>query len=689
VSSPARRWGLLALAGVLTASLGWLALGPAPLPALAGWETLDTRWGTYLSERQWGTPHEAVDGNGWGLDPLEAIRRDYRYGEDGIAGLTDRDGTFNLGWALWDGEQPRITERLFGRSNPGGAHGEEIVDQRVFGANTPTSSYTSQVLRYPNASLAFEVTLEQARADSVSGVLRATARNTADAAGSLDLLLKGWFHDAQRVVELIDDGILLHGPSSVVALVGADPDGSAVVAAKRDLDRQLRGGGLSGSGPGHIGALARHLELAGGASGQAVFAWAEAETAAAAEEQARALLADAEGVLSARRDEASRVFAGEVTDHQPLYRQALMSLLWSQSLYTWDGASDYDPAWAGKVAADDVLIMPDKWEFPWLATWDTGFQAVTAALIDPQLGADQLRFLFSDRWQQPDGHLPCAEWVMATECPPVFAWSAWRVFQAGAGDDFLDEVRPGLERLYEYWWQHLAVEPSGLFSGGFLGMDNLPRAPGRAQADASGWMAFFATHLALIEEELGDAGRAAELRADAERIGQAINASLWDEATGFYYDQDSAPGELIRTPSYSGLIPLIAGIVPEQRRVRLLDALRDPVQFATPYGIRSVSRQSLLYEPGYASAGGVNSNWRGPIWVPINYLLVEALADIDPALSADLRQRVVDMVEADWSATGRLHEYFDAESGAGLGADAQAGWTALVANLIAEGWPAD
>ena len=91
--------------------------------------------------------------------------------------------------------------------------------------------------------------------------------------------------------------------------------------------------------------------------------------------------------------------------------------------------------------------------------------------------------------------------------------------------------------------------------------------------------------------------------------------------------------------------------------------------------------------PGTAGHG-VNSNWRGPVWVPINYLLVEALTDIDPSLAEDVRDRVVNNVEADWRLTGRLHEFFDGDTGKGLGADEQAGWTALVANLIREAWPA-
>jgi hypothetical protein len=680
--------GMLVLAVGLVAAGAWFAIGPGAGPNLAAWDQLDTRWGTYLSERQWGTPHEAVNGDGWGLSYLDAVRREYAYGEDGIAGMTDRSGTFNIGWAVWDGKQVRVAERLFGWSNPQGDHGEAIVDKRAFGSNTPTSSYASYVLTYPNSSPRYEITFEEARADDHSGVLRATARNTSEEAAPLDVVLKGWFHDPSLRAELDGDVLVLHGPDSVVAIVGSDLAGAQVSEEKAALDRNLRDGGLAGGGPGHIGALQNHLELETKTSASVTFAWAEAGDAEAASARARELLGDAGATLEFRQSEADGLFRGEVTDHEAVYRQALMSMLWSQSLYTWDGASSYDPAWDGKVAADDVLIMPDKWEFPWLATWDTGFQAVAASLIDPQLAADQLRFILSDRWQQPDGHLPCAEWVMQTECPPVFAWSAWRVYQAGAGTGFLEDVYPGLQRLYDYWWQQLAVQPDGLFTGGFLGMDNLPRADGRAQADASAWMAFFARNLAQIADELGRP-EAATYHADVDRIAQAVNDNLWSDQTGFYHDQDRREGTLILTKSYSGLIPLIAGIVPSDRLPAVLASLGDESQLLSPYGIRSVSADSVLYQPGYATESWVNSNWRGPVWLPINYLLVQALSEADPQLADTVRQRVVDAVEADWQATGRFHEYFDADTGEGLGADEQTGWTALVANLIVEGWPAD
>jgi glycogen debranching enzyme len=376
-----------------------------------------------------------------------------------------------------------------------------------------------------------------------------------------------------------------------------------------------------------------------------------------------------------------------VMEHEALFGQALSGLLWSRSFYRWDGSSSRAPEWAGTVDARDVLIMPDKWEFPWLASWDTAFHAVTATLIDPTMAADEIRFILSDRWQQPDGHVPCAEWVMADECPPIFAWAAWRIFEAGGDGAFLEGVYPSLARHYAYWWDAKAVEPRGLFTGGFLGMDNLPRGGGRAaQADASAWMALFAADLARIARELGDEAAAERYDADRSTIAAAVDATLWDPETRFYHDLN-ASGQHLQVPSYSGLVPLIAGIVPAERVGPLLEALRDEDRFLSPGGIRSVDATHPIYTPAYA-AGRVNSNWLGPVWVPLQYLLIHALEEVDPALASDVRDRVVTNVKRQWLATGRLWEYYDGDTGVGLGADAQAGWTALVANLIVEGWPA-
>ena len=199
-------------------------------------------------------------------------------------------------------------------------------------------------------------------------------------------------------------------------------------------------------------------------------------------------------------------------------------------------------------------------------------------------------------------------------------------------------------------------------------------------------MAAFATDMAGIASELSDTETSARYWIDRGRIQQQINARLWDEETGFYYDLNSQ-GEFIKLKSYSGLIPLIARVVPPERIPLVLAALRNEDQFLSVGGIRSMSADLPVYKPGLAGKS-VNSNWLGPVWVPINYLLINALNDIDPPLAADIRQRVVMNIETSWQETGRFYEFFDGDNGEGLGADSQTGWTALVANLIHEGWPA-
>jgi len=675
-----------------------------PEPDLAGltpWHQLDRRWGTYLSEREWGTPREDLNGNGWGRSATTASDDEYRFFDDGIAGLSDDQGEFRIGWAFWDGQEPRVTERFDGASNPQGVNGETILEDRVHHESSPTHSYERMTYRYPFEQPRFSIELQSAKIDSETMVLRATATNTSADPGTLHLVLKGWLaEDAPVTAET--GGLILHGESSRVAIAGDEVDDWLITSERSALDERLRGPGLHGGGSGHIGLLSYALEMASGESRDVIIGIAESagqpeasvevgsgsgQTDGAAMARATVALERATEVLELRAMEAMEIFSGEVGAHEPLYRQALMGLLWSESFYRWDGTSGVAPEWAGRVDARDVLIMPDKWEYPWIASWDSAFHAVTAALIDPQLGADQLRFLLSDRWQQPDGHVPCAEWVMDVECPPIFAWAAWRVFQAGADRSFLEELYASLQRQYDYWWKTLAIGPRGLFTGGFMGMDNLPRPNAAAQADASAWMALFAADLARMADELGDPAAAQRYRTDRSVIADAVNAHLWEQERGFYFDLDTSTERLFTVRSYSGLIPLVAGIVPADRLPRILDALRDEDAFLSPGGIRSLDASSPVYEPGYA-ARGVNSNWLGPVWVPLQLLLVDALTEVDPTLATDIRQRVVTNVEREWLETGRLWEYYDGDTGEGLGADAQAGWTAAVANLIAEGWPA-
>jgi mannosyl-oligosaccharide glucosidase len=217
-----------------------------------------------------------------------------------------------------------------------------------------------------------------------------------------------------------------------------------------------------------------------------------------------------------------------------------------------------------------------------------------------------------------------------------------------------------------------------------MGMDNIPRPghPDEEEADLSGWVAFFARDMARIADEIGQPDRADFYREEYKRIVAQINAQLWDETTGFYYDRN-AHGFLLEK-SYAGLIPFIAGAPDAAQTDRIVEHLSNPAEFWTDYGIRSLSADSAIYEPGYSESGWKNSNWRGPIWLPVNYLLVQRLAETHPTLADQLREALIANVEAQWRATSRFWEYYDAETGQGLGADHQTGWTALVANLVYE-----
>jgi hypothetical protein len=703
--------GLFAVVALAAVAFSFLAPAQPDKINLVPRDELDDRWGSFLSEREWGTPREALNGSGWGLLWNNAITTDYRFGEDGIAGFSDSNGEFNLGWAFWDGAEEHVTERFRGLGNPQSPDGEQITDDRVYHENEPHHAYQRLTYNYPSETHWFSIELETARFDSSTMTMVATVTNTTSEARTLDVVFKAWLGPT-GVVEPVTHGLVLHGATSSVAVVGDAPSEWQISADKGALDADLRGDGLTESGSGNIGALAYRLEIPAGSDKVIRIGIAEdpaapqqaqlhtigvtAATSDAAVTQAATILAESAQIVAGRRDESAGVFAGAVGEHESLYRQALMSTIWNETYYQWDGSSSVDNSYAGLIDAHDVLIMPDKWEYPWPASWDGAFQAVTATLIDPQLAEDQLRFFLSDRWQQPDGHIPCAEWVMDAECPPVFAWAAWRIYEATHDTQFLRDIYPALQSNYDYWWNTYALgntkagDPQAgpaLFSAGFLGMDNLPRPiAATAQADASAWMAFFARDMARIASELHDPDTSQRYWIDRGRIQEAINSNLWDVASGFYYDQ-GRNGSLYTHKSYAGLVPLIAGVVPPERLPPILSALRDPNQFLSPAGIRSLAADDPLYLAGVGGRG-VNSNWRGPVWVPLNYLLAEALMDVDPSLATDVRNRVVESVESDWTSTGRLHEFFDGDTGAGLGADNQAGWTALVANMIAEGWPA-
>ena len=516
-------------------------------------------------------------------------------------------------------------------------------------------------------------------------------------------------------------------------------------------------------------------------------------------------------------------------DARSVQRQAFANLLWSKQFYHYvveqwlkgDPAMPPPPAerLSGRnrtwkhVFNDDVLSMPDKWEYPWYAAWDMAFHTVTMSLIDPDFAKRQLEVFLREWYQSPNGQLPAYEWEFSDVNPPVHPWACWRVFKIdkklrGQPDyEFLESTFHKLLMNFTWWVNRKDSQGNNIFEGGFLGLDNigvfdrskpLPTGGFIEQADGTAWMAFYCLIMLRIAGELTPHDRSYEDIASkffehflyiASAINQIGDGGLWDETDGFYYDQWRLPdgrNTPLRVRSLVGLIPLFAVSVlsadeidampgfkrrmqwfvqhrpdlcrdlasltregVEERRLlsmvrpsklkRILSVMLDENEFLSPHGIRALSRfhkdhpfilqadgheYRVDYEPAESSTGmfGGNSNWRGPVWFPVNFLMIESLqryhhyfgdelkvecptgSGVELNLSqvaTELSRRMSRIFLRDqrgrrpvFGGCGKFqtdphfrdhilfYEYFHGDNGAGIGASHQTGWTALVAKLL-------
>ncbi len=237
---------------------------------------------------------------------------------------------------------------------------------------------------------------------------------------------------------------------------------------------------------------------------------------------------------------------------------------------------------------NDVLSVPDNWEFPWFASWDLAFHTITLAMIDPEFAKSQLILLMREWYMHPNGQLPAYEWAFSDVNPPVQAWAAFRIFQIerrmkGKGDrKFL--VRAFHKLLINFTWWVNRKDPDGMnvFEGGFLGLDNigvfdrsapLPGGGHLEQSDGTAWMAMYALNMLGIALELAKEDPAYEDVAikfleHFVYISQAMNNAagegieLWDEQDGFYYDVLHLPDgshHYLRTRSSGGNVAALRG----------------------------------------------------------------------------------------------------------------------------------
>ncbi|MBJ6143177.1 glucosidase [Hymenobacter sp. BT559] len=547
--------------------------------------------------------------------------------------------------------------------------------------------------------------------------------------------------------------------------------------------------------------------------------------------------ADFEHLVAARQQESDDFYnciQERLTDPDArnVQRQAFAGMLWSKQFYYYDVSQwlDGDPAMpppspqrrASRNANwrhlhnQDLVSMPDKWEYPWYAAWDLAFHCIPLAMVDSGFAKNQLRLLIKDRYLHPSGQLPAYEWNFSDVNPPVHAWATWRVYQMdkkrnnGQGDrDFLERLFHKLVLNFTWWVNRKDRDERNIFEGGFLGLDNigvfdrsapLPTGGKIEQSDGTSWMAMYALNLMRMALELAKenpvyqemAGKFFEhflYIADAMTRGGDGKFNLWDDEDQFYYDVLHTPDNArtkLKVRSIVGLIPLFAvEIVDEEllnsmplfarrawwlvtnrphlaqlvsrwqepgkgarhllslmRRSRLKALLRrmlDETEFLSEYGIRALSRYHhehpyvyragktdfvVQYLPGESDSGmfGGNSNWRGPVWFPINFLIVESLQrfhsyygdsfkveyptrsgnlltlnEVADALAGRLNKLLLKDAEGRRPAFGDnellqtdphfrdyllFHEYFHGDDGHGLGATHQTGWTGLIAKLL-------
>lgn len=539
-----------------------------------------------------------------------------------------------------------------------------------------------------------------------------------------------------------------------------------------------------------------------------------------------------ENIFTTRKQEADDFYAAILPkkmseDMTRIQRQALAGLLWSKQYYHFDierwlnssdGISEVSPIkQSGRnhdwkhLKNQDIISMPDKWEYPWYAAWDLAFQCISMAVVDPTFAKHQLLLIMREWYMKPDGQLPAYEWNFSDVNPPVHAWAAMQVYhiekkQKGTGDiNFLKKIFQKLLINFTWWINRKDKNGNNIFEGGFLGLDNIGvfnrsfHFQGEMQleqADGTSWMGTYA--LDMMDMALEIAMHDSSFEDTATKffehfvlIAESLNEHhLWNEEDKFFYDVLNVPGSnpiSLRTKSIVGLTSLFAvstidkkaldklndfkkritwfenyrkknnkfwpneerrdgdaillSLVRQDRLVYLLERLLDEEEFLSPGGIRALSKyheknpysvqvdgnwHTIQYDPGDSTSDifGGNSNWRGPVWMPINFLIIQSIRKYGefygdsllvecPTRSGnkmnlcqvadELTRRVISLFEKDGEGNRRFngeynwfykqpgnehlvlfYEYFHGDGGKGLGASHQTGWTALVAELISE-----
>ncbi|MEO1760977.1 MAG: glucosidase [Cyanobacteria bacterium J06629_18] len=863
-----------------------------------------TRWGPYVSERQWGTVREdySEDGSAWDyFSHQQSLHRAYRWGEDGIAGICDNHQRLCFALAFWNEADPIIKEKMFGLSGSQGNHGEDVKEYYFYLDNTPTHSYMKYLYKYPQGEYPyadlveenqrrgfvepeyelldtgifeedkyFDIFIEYAKKTDEDILIQVTAYNRGDKEKPLHVLPTLWFRntwswcddiqkpqlkvysqkDSYSIIEASHSSLgkrwlYCNNPQELLftenetnnkLLFGKENDSTYV---KDGINNYVVNGDKNTVNPDKVGtkfSAYYQLSIPPGESRTIELRFCNSNSL-------QQPFAEFENIFNQRKQEADEFYhwinPHEISeDQRRIQRQAFAGMLWTKQFYYYviedwlqGDPNHLNPPESRKNARnsewkhlfnDDIISMPDKWEYPWYAAWDLAFHLIPLAVLDPDFAKLQLSRLTREWYMHPNGQIPAYEWAFSDVNPPVQAWAAWQIYTIeqkfwGRKDtEFLERIFQKLLLNFTWWVNREDAQGKNIFQGGFLGLDNigvfdrsseLPTGGHLEQADATSWMGMYSLGMLHIALELAQERPpyedvASKFFEHFLYIADAMNdfgddLSLWDEDDGFYYDAINFPDGgryLLKVRSLVGLIPLLGVNVLEPETIkklpgfkkrlewfvdnrpdlkknvacmvtegmgakrllalcyatprndgkpnklqRLLSYMFDETEFLSNYGIRSVSKyhkqnpfvinvnsneHRVDYQPAESTSGmfGGNSNWRGPIWFPINYLLLEALQNFYEYLGDDfkvefptgsgnyknlseiifeLSQRMTNIFLRDesgkrpvfggiekfqndphWRDYIYFHEYFHGDNGAGLGASHQTGWTGIVAYMI-------
>jgi hypothetical protein len=846
------------------------------LEASATKEVPLAKWGPYLSERQWATVREDYSENGdaWNYFPHDHARsRAYRWGEDGLGGISDIDQQLCFAIALWNGKDPILKERLFGLGNQEGNHGEDVKELYYYLDNLPSHYYMKYLYKYPhqaypyldlintnkskdkqdpeyeildtgvfNDDKYFDVYVEYAKNEDEDIFIKIEIVNRGNEKASVTVLPTLWFYNywqyageeskpnisfindqsVKATHQRIGDYFLYFQKTNDVLFTENETNFERLFQRSNESDfvkDAFHDAVISGKnfdklkekGQGTKCAPLYGLDIEPKQS-QCIF------LRLTNKESNDSFPHNFEEIFSVRKKETDD-FYGAIQpqscteDQKNIQRQAFSGMLWNKQFYHYDvdrwlNTSDgitpvSEERKNGRnyrwkyLKNQDILSMPDNWEYPWYAAWDSAFHCITLAVIDPVFAKHQLTLLMREWYMDPQGQLPAYEWNFSDVNPPVHAFAALQIYKTeqelyGKSDMvFLKSIFQKLIINFTWWINRKDADGNSIFEGGFLGLDNIGlfnrsiMLPGNMlleQADGTSWMGMYALDMMNIALTIAMNDPAFEDTATKFYehfviIAEALNElGLWNEEDKFFYDvlslnkSDAIPLKirslvglssmfavtivdkevLDRLPDFTKRMKwfqhyrrsgLLLSLIDKERLQDLCEKLLDESEFLSNGGIRALSKfyqknpysvnlggttYSIEYDPGDSTSGlfGGNSNWRGPIWMPVNYLFINAFNTFGSFYGDEVKVecpvgsgKYLNLVDVGKEITRRLlnifekndqnervtygqynwfykkdenkdlllfHEYFHGDTLRGLGASHQTGWTGLIANLIHE-----